>query len=87
MPTPGMVRLKRDDHYLAPKLLQLFGMALFLAASVFWAVTDRESVTVMSGALALIMVGAYQRAYLFLKNATDHDYQPVEIAERGGNGV
>jgi len=74
--------LDRHDEYLAPKLLQLFGMALFLAAAVFWAVTGRESITIMSGALSLIGVGAYQRAVRFLKNGSPTKSRPpVEVAE------
>lgn len=63
-----MSLIQKHNDYLAPKLLQMFGMALFLAAAVFWAVTGRESLTIMSGALSLIAVGAYQRVYQAIRD-------------------
>jgi len=49
----------RDDRYLSPRLLQLLGLILLIASAVFWAVTERESVLLMSSAMSLIGLGAY----------------------------
>jgi hypothetical protein len=75
----------RHDEYLAPKLLQIFGMSLFLAAAVFWAVTGRESLTIMSGALSLIAVGAYQRAFQSLRNGQLLTEPPVQVSTDNRN--
>lgn len=48
-----------DTNYLPPRVLQYIGIALLLASAAFWAVTDRQSVLLMSGAMTLISVGSY----------------------------
>jgi len=57
-----------DDRYLSPRLLQLLGLVLLIASAVFWAVTARESVLLMSSAMSLIGLGAYAGAQRALRN-------------------
>jgi hypothetical protein len=50
------------DGYLPPWLLQLLGVVVLVGSVVFWAITGRESVLFVSGALSLIGLGAYRAA-------------------------
>lgn len=46
--------------YLPPRTLQAVGVALLVAAFVFWAVAGRESTLFVGAALSLISLGAYR---------------------------
>lgn len=56
-----------NDRYLSPILLQLLGVALLVGSAVFWGVTGRESVLLMSSAMSLIGIGAYRGVSNLLK--------------------
>lgn len=71
----------RDDRYLSPRLLQLLGLILLIASAVFWAVTERESVLLMSSAMSLIGLGAYAGTQKALRR--DPDPPPVNDDGKG----
>lgn len=48
------------DPYLSPRLLQVVGIILLVGSAVFWAVSGRESVLLMSASMSLIGLGAYR---------------------------
>jgi hypothetical protein len=52
----------RNDLYLPPRLLQTIGVALLIGSAVFWAITGRESLVLLSSAMSLIGLGAYAGA-------------------------
>lgn len=56
-----------NDRYLSPIILQLLGIALLVGSAVFWGVTGRESVLLMSSAMSLIGIGAYRGVSNLLK--------------------
>jgi hypothetical protein len=43
---------------LSPRTLQLVGVVLLVSSAVFWAVTGRQSVELLSAAMTLITLGA-----------------------------
>lgn len=57
-----------SGQYLSPKTLQVIGVLLLLGSAVFWAVTGRESVLLMTSAMTLIGVGSYRSAIESLRN-------------------
>lgn len=48
------------NSYLPPRLLQILGILLLIGSAVFWAITGRESLLLMSAAMSLIGLGAFQ---------------------------
>lgn len=71
--------MSANGTYLPPRLLQLLGVALLIGSAVFWAVTGRESVLLMSSAMSLIGLGAYAGAQNALRRPTD-DPTPPPVA-------
>lgn len=69
------------DRYLSPILLQSVGVLLLIGSAVFWALTDRESVLMMSSAMSLIGLGAYRGMKRDLEQAPRQD-APPPIARR-----
>ena len=69
-----------SDRYLSPIVLQLLGAALLIAAAVFWGVTGRESVLLMSSAMSLIGIGAYRGTQQSLRKAPQDADAPPPIA-------
>lgn len=59
--------------YLPPIVLQMTGLAVFIGAAVFWAVTGHESVLVMSAALSLTALGAYSGIHVAVTQEVDRD--------------
>jgi hypothetical protein len=57
------VRWGSNGTYLSPWLLQLAGLALLVGSGVFWALTGRESVLMVSSAMTLIAGGALRGAF------------------------
>ena len=51
-----------SQQYLSPRVLQLLGCCLLVGSVVFWSVTGRESVLMVSAAMSLIGLGAYKGA-------------------------
>lgn len=51
-------RERRDGLYLAPRLLQALGILILVGSVVFWGLTGRESVLIVSSAMTLIGAGA-----------------------------
>jgi hypothetical protein len=47
------------NGYLKPRTIQIIGIVVFVAAAIFWAITDKESAVMLSFATSLIGVGAY----------------------------
>ena len=72
-----------DDRYLSPRLLQLLGLILLIASAVFWAVTERESVLLMSSAMSLIGLGAYAGTQKALRRRPD----PGQPSTNGDSGA
>lgn len=64
---------RRDDRYLSPASIQIIGILLLIGSAVFWAVTGRESVLLMSSAMSLIGFGAYRGAQDALRRGPDKD--------------
>lgn len=58
-----------DQRYLSPALLQVVGLLLLVGSVVFWMLTGRESVLMMSSAMTLIATGAYRGATKSLEKA------------------
>lgn len=55
------------QQYLSPRILQVVGLLLLIGSAVFWGLTGRESVLLMSSAMSLIGIGAYRGVYEALK--------------------
>jgi hypothetical protein len=55
------------SNYLPPRFIQIVGVLLLIGATVFWAVTGRESAYLFSSAVSLILLGEYKRAVDSLK--------------------
>lgn len=51
-----------NGQYLSPWVLQIFGLALLIAAAIFWAVTKQQSALIMGAAVSMIGLGAYKGA-------------------------
>jgi hypothetical protein len=54
--------------YLQPRLLQVVGLVLLLAFTVFWAITGRESVLLVGAAGSLILLGNYGKSIQAIKD-------------------
>lgn len=50
------------DRYLPPWALQLIGVILLIAFGVFWALTGRESLLLITTAVSLILLNGYKTA-------------------------
>jgi hypothetical protein len=55
-------------RYLQPRLLQVVGLVLLLAFTVFWAITGRESVLLVGAAGSLILLGNYGKSIQAIKD-------------------
>lgn len=74
-----------SDRYLSPLALQIVGVLLLVGSAVFWAVTGRESVLMMSSAMSLIGLGAYKGAQEALKTpGKDPTPPPIAPADEDG---
>lgn len=65
-----------SEKYLPARVLQVVGLVLLVGFAVFWGVTGRESVLLMSAAMTLVLLGAYKGAVDALKGQT-RDKQDV----------
>jgi 4-hydroxybenzoate polyprenyltransferase len=54
--------------FLPPWLIQLIGILIVIGATIFWALTDRESITIIGVGMTLIGYGAYSATQDALKN-------------------
>jgi hypothetical protein len=74
-----------DDRYLSPLTLQVVGVLLLIGSAVFWGITGRESVLMMSSAMSLIGLGAYKGAQEALrKPGKDPTPPPIAAADEDG---
>lgn len=55
------------SRYLPPWLIQSVGIVLLITAGIFWAVTGRESVLMISSAMTLIAAGVVRGAQVTIK--------------------
>lgn len=77
-------RARRDDPasgaqglvYLPPVALQGLGVLLLIGSAVFWGISGRESVLLMSSAMSLIGLGAYAGAQNALRSSSDSPTPP-----------
>lgn len=60
--------MRTHDRYLPPRVLQIVGLILLIGFGVFWAVTGRESVLMVTTAGTLILLGGYKEAGQALLN-------------------
>lgn len=65
-----------DTRYLSPRILQVLGICLLIGSAVFWGVSGRESVLLMSSAMSLIGLGAYAGAQAALKTSKEAPSPP-----------
>jgi hypothetical protein len=56
------------NGYLPPRVLQVVGLLVLVGSVVFWAITGRESVLMVSSAMSLIGLGAYGQVIKSLPN-------------------
>lgn len=66
----GDVR-REDGRRVPPWLIQACGIVLLIGAGVFWGITGRESVLIMSAALSLIFLGVYDGAMSAFKRRNE----------------
>jgi hypothetical protein len=57
----------RAEGLIPAWLLQVLGIVLLIAAAVFWAVTGKESVLLVSSAMSLILLGAYKNVVVSVR--------------------
>lgn len=69
-----------NGRYLPPWVLQAVGAVVFIAASVFWAVTGHQSALVMGAAIGLIGVGAYSGIHVSINQDRDRESHGSELA-------
>lgn len=62
------------NSQLSPRTVQLVGLALLVGSAVFWAITGRQSVELVSAAMSLIGLGAFWSAQLELSRRRE-DYE------------
>jgi len=67
----------KKSTYLPPKVLQIVGICLLIGSAIFWAYTGRESLDLMSAAMGLIGIGAFQGLRVTLT-----EERPTEEAKR-----
>ena len=65
------------ERFLPPRVIQVVGLLAFIGACVFWAVSGKESVLLVSSALSLIGLGAYAD----LKHSLENE---IGAGSRGG---
>lgn len=56
-----------SNQYLAARYLQVAGLVLLFASAVFWGLTGRESILLVSSAMSLILLGKFGRVIDSLK--------------------
>lgn len=54
--------MKSGNSYLPARILQGAGLTILFASVIFWGLTGRESVLLISAAMSLILLGAYGQA-------------------------
>lgn len=69
-----------DQRYLSPALLQIVGLLLLVGSFVFWAMTGRESILMVSSAITLIGTGAYRGALKKLEKTEQRIQQKADQA-------
>lgn len=62
---------KRSERLISPRALQLVGLALLVAAFVYWIYTGNESLLFVGAAMSLIGLGSYERAAAQLRDRLD----------------
>lgn len=60
-----------NGDYLSPRVLQLVGLLLLLGSGAFWALTQRESLLLVSSAMTLILGGTLRGAWYSVRQEVE----------------
>ena len=71
-----------NGRYLQPRVLQILGAMILIAAVVFWMVTGQQSALLVGAAISLIGMGAYSGLRIDIKT----EPPPKELTEAQSAG-
>lgn len=71
---------RSSGHYLRPSRIQAIGIGLIVAASIFWAVTERQSSLIIGAGLTMVLLGGtdgpHRELMRYVRSGSDEEEPP-----------